>query len=107
MEKSLDRFLHYLRVEKGFPESTTQAYWLDIGKGLIPFLKQRGKSSLKRVAKDDIRAHLDYLATVRGNGSATRARKLAAIKSFFNYLVANEGLRSMRGRTLHRVPFQA
>lgn len=93
MEKSLDRFLHYLRVEKGFPESTVQAYRLDIGKGLIPFLKQRGKSSLKRVAKDDIRAHLDYLATVRGNCSATRARKLAAIKSFFNYLVANEGLK--------------
>lgn len=94
MEKRLDRFLHYLRVEKGFPETTTQAYRLDIGKGLIPFLKQRGKSSIKRVAKDDIRAYLSHLATTKGNCSATRARKLAAVKSFFNYLVANEGLKA-------------
>jgi len=94
MEKSLERFLHYLCVEKGFPESTTQAYRWDIGKGLIPFLKQRGKSSLKRVTRDDIRAYLDYLATVKGNSNATRARKLAAIKSLFNYLVANEGLKT-------------
>ena len=28
----------------------------------------------------------------RGNSNATRARKLAAIKSFFNYLVENEEL---------------
>jgi len=94
MEKSLGRFLHYLRYEKGFPESTIQAYRLDIGKGLIPFLKQRGKSRLKRVARDDIRAYLSYLATIKGNCSATRARKLAAVKSFFNYMVENEGLKA-------------
>jgi len=44
------------------------------------------------VTRADIRAYLDYLATSRGNSNVTRARKLAAIKSFFNYLVENEGL---------------
>ena len=36
--------------------------------------------------------HLDYQATARDNPNVTRARKLAAIKSFFNYLVKNEEL---------------
>ncbi len=44
------------------------------------------------VTKADIRAYLDYVASGRGNSNATRARKLAAIKSFFNYLVENEEL---------------
>ena len=35
---------------------------------------------------------MDYVASGRGNSNATRARKLAAIKSFFNYLVENEEL---------------
>jgi len=47
---------------------------------------------VEEVTKDDIRAYLDYLILEKGNSNVTRARKLAAIKSFFNYLVENEGL---------------
>jgi len=89
----LNRFLRYLQVEKGFSQGTIEAYRLDIERGLIPFLHQRGKFEVGEVTKDDIRAYLDYVATDRGNCGATRARKLAAIKSFFNYLVENEGLK--------------
>lgn len=92
IENSLDRFLHYLHVEKGYSPGTTQAYQLDIARGLIPFLRQRGKFLTREVTKDDIRAYLNYLATVKENSNATRARKLAAAKSFFNYLAENEGL---------------
>jgi len=92
MENNLNQFLRYLHVERGFPRSTIDAYRRDIDKGLIPFLRQRGKTRIVQVTRDDIRAYVDYLSTVRGNSSATRARKLAAIKSFFNYLVENETL---------------
>jgi len=92
MISKLDKFRRYLETERGFSLGTIEAYWLDIAKGLIPFLHRRGKFEAGEVAKDDIRAYLDYVATNRGNSSATRARKLAAIKSFFNYLVENEGL---------------
>ncbi len=92
MENSLDRFLHYLHVENGFSPETIKAYQFDIERGLIPFLHQRSKFEVGKVTKDDIRAHLDYLASTKGNSNATRARKLSAVKSFFNYLVANEGL---------------
>ena len=92
MKSTLNKFLRYLQVEKGFSPGTIEAYQLDIERGLIPFLHQQGKSEIGEVTKADIRGYLDYVATSRGNSNVTRARKLAAIKSFFNYLVENAGL---------------
>ncbi len=92
MKSKLNRFLQYLQTEKGFSQGTIEAYRLDLEKGVIPFLHQRGKFEVGEVTKDDIRGYLDYVATARGNSNVTRARKLAAIKSFFNYLVENEEL---------------
>jgi len=77
---------------EGFSQGIFEAYWLDIEKGLIPFLHQRGKFEVEEVTRADIQFYLDYVAISRGNCNVTRARKLAAIKSFFNYLVENEGL---------------
>lgn len=92
MKSKLNEFLCYLHIEKGFSPGTIKAYQLDIERGLIPFLRRRGKSEIGEVTKDDIRAYMDFLANVRHNSVVTRARKLAAIKSFFNYLVENEEL---------------
>ena len=92
MKSKLNRFLRYLQIEKGFSLGTIEAYQLDIERGLIPFLHQRGKFEVGEVTKADIRDYLDYVATSRGNSNVTRARKLAAIKSFLNYLVENEEL---------------
>jgi len=94
MKRKLKKFLRYLQVERGFSQGTIEAYQLDIQKGLIPFLHRRGKSEIAEVTKDDIRAYLDYLVVDRGNSSVTRAWKLAAIKSFFNYLVETEELKA-------------
>jgi len=89
---SLNRFLQYLRIEKGYSQGTIEAYRGDVGKGLIPILQSRGIFKAGDVTKAHLRAYLEYLATVRGNSNTARARTLAAIKSFFNYLVENEGL---------------
>jgi len=86
MRSKLNEFLRYLQTEKGYSQGTIEVYELDIERGLIPFLHQRGKFQAGEVTKADIRAYLDYLANGRGNSSTTRARKLAAIKSLFNYL---------------------
>jgi site-specific recombinase XerD len=94
VKSKLNKFLRYLQTERGFSQGTIEAYQLDIEKGLIPFLHQQGKSDIAEVTKDDIRAYLDYLAVNRGNSSVTRAWKLAAIKSFFNYLVETEELKA-------------
>ena len=106
MRKELNRFLHYLDVEKGYSQGTIEAYQLDVGEGLIPFLRQRSKFRAEEITKYDIRAYLDYVAVERGNSAITRARKLAAIKSFFNYLVENEGLEANPAASIRspRVP---
>lgn len=91
MKNELNGFLSYLDIERGFSPGTIEAYRLDLERGLLPFLHQRGKSQASKITKDDIRAYLDY-ATARGNSSVTKARKLAAIRSFFNYLMDNGGL---------------
>ena len=92
MKGELENFIRFLHTEKGFSQGTIEAYQLDLERGLVPFLCYRGKSEPREVTKDDIRAYLDYVARTRGNCNATRARKLAAIKSFFNYLVDNQEL---------------
>jgi len=102
MRNGLNRFLRYLEVEKGYSQGTIEAYRFDIERGLIPFMEQQGKFEVGEVTKSDIRAYLDYAATRRGNSSVTRARKLAAIKSFFNYLVENEGLEANPAALIRR-----
>ena len=92
MKSSSNEFLRHLQTERGLSPGTIKAYQLDIESGFIPFLKQRAKFRVEEVIKDDIRAYLDYLTLERANSNAARARKLAAIKSFFNYLVENGGL---------------
>ena len=62
MQTELNRFLHYLQVEKGYSQGTIKAYQLDIGRGLIPFLHQQGKFWVQKVTKNDIRAYMEYLA---------------------------------------------
>ena len=92
MKDKIPIFLRYLRVEKGSSETTIEAYQFELEKGLMPFLHQRRKFEVGEVTKDDIRAYLDYMADTKGNSNTTRARKLAVIKSFFNYLVDSEGI---------------
>ena len=92
VKQELNRFLHYLEVEKGCSPGTIEAYQRDLEKGLFPFLQRQGVSDLRSVARDDIRAYMDFLALEKGNSNVTRRRKLASIRSLFNYLVENEKL---------------
>lgn len=94
MRSKLNIFLRCLHIERGFSPGTIEAYRLDLEKGVIPFLYQRGKSEIGEVTSDDIRAYMDFLATSRGNSVVTRARKLAAIKSYCNYLVEHGELKT-------------
>lgn len=94
MQDTLMSYLRYMKTERGFSEGTVQAYRLDIARGLTPFLHQRGKLRPEEITKDDIRAYMDFLANEKGNSAVTRARKLAATKSFFNFMVENGQLQT-------------
>ena len=62
MEGTANMFLQCLEVEKGYSPNTIEAYRLDVQKGLIPFLYQRGKFKVSEVTSDDIRTYLEFLA---------------------------------------------
>ena len=94
MRQVIDNFLNYLAVEKGFPPNTIAAYRNDLNqfagfveeeatkRGWIPPWAGFGRQSM-----------LSYLLDLRQRNYAatTVARKVAAIRSLFNFMVA-EGI---------------
>jgi integrase/recombinase XerD len=89
MDQSLDQFLHYLVVEKGLSQNTIDAY----SHGLARFLDHlRGKKihDVREVSKFDVQGFL--LALKKKNlNTKSIVRDLAAIRSFFRFLI-QEGI---------------
>ena len=91
MRQQLDIFLHYLSVEKGHSENTLVAYRNDLGQ-FVDYLETHvpPPADWGQVGKDVIVTYLNQLRE-RGYASSTIARKVAALKSFFHFLMT-EGL---------------
>lgn len=85
MFQFLDRFLHYLVVEKGLSSNTIEAYSHDLNRFLM-YLQQREIAELHQVSKGDIRGFL-LLLKKEGLSSKTLARILVSIRVFFRFLV--------------------
>ncbi|HYA90130.1 MAG TPA: site-specific tyrosine recombinase XerD [Thermodesulfobacteriota bacterium] len=89
MDQLLEQFLHYLTVEKGLSKNTTDAY----NHGLTRFfihLRGKGVQEIREVDKFHIRGFL--LALRRKNlNTKSIVRDLAAIRSFFRFLI-QEGI---------------
>lgn len=96
MKEAIDNFLDYLAVEKGFSENTIVAYRNDLHQ-LAGFVEEAAakRGTIPPWAGFDRQAMLSYLLELKGRGYAatTVARKVAAIKSFFGFLVAEGILR--------------
>lgn len=77
----LSAFLASLRTERGLAENTVNAYRRDLAQ-FFSFLSERGQTPLQ-VDTEDLRV---FLSLQRWR-PATRARKTAALRSFFEFLV--------------------
>ncbi|MBR5187529.1 MAG: tyrosine recombinase XerC [Clostridia bacterium] len=104
----VERFLRYKLVIQGRSPKTVAEYRLDLHtffvyqitlrEGISPDSEEFKQISIKtvnnRFIQDittlDILEFLVYMANDRGNSTASRARKLSAIKTFFKYMVATE-----------------
>jgi integrase/recombinase XerD len=86
MKDSIENFLHYLAVEKGYSEHTISAYRNDLS-GLIEFMSSQGISSWAAVDRQNM---LGYMLNLKERGyvATTVARKVAAARSFFGFMVA-------------------
>lgn len=94
MRENIKRFLTYLVVEKGFSENTIAAYRNDLYQ-LASFVEE--EAAKRGLAPSWVsfnrQGMLSYLLSLkeRNYASSTAARKVAAAKSFFSFVVA-EGI---------------
>ena len=106
VRESVDSFLNHLVVEKGFSSNTLQAYRNDLDQ-FIEFVDHRNHISKSGNNVDgsplaneawrrvDLGLLTDYVSNLRSKKSyrdTTTARKVAALKSFFNFLVQEEAI---------------
>lgn len=94
MNDQIEYFLRFLEEEKKYAENTIAAYQNDLNQFMQFVTEQNGEiqaESWPDVSKNAISA---YIAHLKNNGysSSTVARKVAAIKSFFHFLVAEHVL---------------
>lgn len=93
MRAEIDSFLKYLSVEKGFSGNTIAAYRNDLNRLVDITEKEAVKhGSMPSWAGFGREGVLSYMLSLSESGYAptTKARKVAAAKSFFKFL-ANEG----------------
>ena len=95
MRDAVESYLNHLVVEKGFSSNTLDAYKNDLGQ-FIEFTKTRWNGATETNdgwQKVDLALLTDYISDLRAKKSyreTTTARKVAALKSFFNFLVEEE-----------------
>jgi integrase/recombinase XerD len=90
MKEPIENFLHYLAVEKGYSEHTITAYRNDLT-GMAAFAKDNASlSSWTDFNRQNMLSYMLYLKE-RGYVATTVARKVAAARSFFSFLVS-EGI---------------
>ena len=95
-------FLNYIETIKGKSKNTTKEYFYDLRLFLRFMLRNKGLSKendidlidivnidiglIKTITLSDLYAYMSFLSRERDNNASARARKVASIKSFFNYL---------------------
>ena len=84
-------FLSYLKKERRFSAHTVKAYEYDLNR-FISFVWHKDQTNIRKfedIDRDLIRQYLGFEFD-HGFSSKTVARRLAALKSFFNYLMRSE-----------------
>lgn len=85
MESLIQEFIDYLGHEKGLATNTLESYSRDL-KQYYGFLSEDADESLESASQATIVAYLMYLRK-QGKATATIARRLAALKAFYQFLV--------------------
>jgi len=93
MKDRIQGFLNFLKIEKGYAENTIAAYQNDLNQFYQHVHSDKnGQEDWTQIKK---KAIIGYIEQLKDNGeyaSSTIARKVAAIKSFFHFLVAEGDL---------------
>ena len=91
-KKQINDFLNYLNYEKKYSYNTLRAYTKDLN-DFINFTEKESIKSLVDIKKQHIHQFL-YFLSLKKHSERTVARKLAAIKSLFNFLIRKNFLKN-------------
>ena len=97
MRQEIQSFLDHISIEKGFSDNTLEAYRNDLNQ-LANFMEELAvvQGYNPKWATVDRNLLISYILNLKDRNYATTtvARKVAAVKSFFDFLVAEGTLRS-------------
>lgn len=85
MDKLIERFIHYLAVERGLSHNTLESYQRDLI-CYTEYLRQNGVSDINQTRRSNV---IGYLADLQQKGRATStiSRNLASIRAFYTFLL--------------------
>lgn len=92
MERQLENYIAYLRVEKDASPYTLRNYAHEIQQ-FLDFLRRQGLESWENIDRQALRRYLLWLRQ-EGYVEASMARKLSELRSFCRYLIQEGALRS-------------
>jgi integrase/recombinase XerC len=87
-QKIVEEFLQYLKLEKQYSFHTTRAYKVDLNQF---FNSLKSKLVFTEISTNDIQLFLQRLSQNKMS-ERTLSRKLASIKSLFNYLLRKNNI---------------
>ncbi len=90
MQQLVEDYLAYLSVERGLANNTLSAYGRDL-RAYVRFLQGQSLTALSETTKETVRTYLEQLHN-RGRAASTISRNLAAIKSFYQFMVREDCL---------------
>jgi integrase/recombinase XerD len=88
MRRELQDFLDYCRIERRLAPLTCSAYERDVG-ACVAYLEREGLVTVGEVRPMNLRRFLAE-ESVRRPAPSSQARTVAALKSFFRFLMENE-----------------
>ncbi len=101
LDRAVDSFMSFARVEAGLAESTLEAYGRDLSV-MCAFLVGQGVRSPGEVTMEHLAAHLRHLSRDRGLDARTIVRHLATMRVLFRWLHANFRIERDPARLLER-----
>jgi integrase/recombinase XerD len=87
VDRLVDRFLTYLVSERRLSPHTVSAYASDLAH-LTDYLSKRGLESWRQVGREELSDY--FRQALQGLHARSRARRLAAVRSFFRFLESKD-----------------
>jgi len=85
MDKLIERFIHYLAVERGLALNTLESYQRDLV-SYVEFVSKSGIHDLNQTRRANIIAFLANLQR-KGRATSTISRNLASLRAFYGFLL--------------------